>query len=88
MRPDEVAVVIERVVLFGKLGGLAGTNFPRTVLSCAMPSVTVVVVVNVTALLVKLPRLGVPMSMVLPNTPAMLPGSLQKRFPAPSVVNK
>ena len=51
-----------------------------------MPSVTVVVVVKVTALLIRLPRLGVPMSITLPNTPTMALPAVQLKFPAPSVV--
>ena len=48
------------VVAFGKLGGLGGTNLPRIKFNCAIPFVTDVLVVNVTALLTNAPAVGVP----------------------------
>ena len=52
----------------GKFDGAGGTNFPKTTLSSAMPSVTVVFAVSVTALLTKLPCDGVPIGIRLPIT--------------------
>ena len=68
----------------GKLGGLGGTSLPNTEFNCVMPSVTDVVVVNVTALLTRFPYVLVPMAMLLPMTPTLATDD-QDRFPVPSV---
>ena len=71
MRPVDVLVLTLKVLAPGKGGGLGGTSLPNTKFSCAIPSVTVVVVVNATALLTKYPELFAPMIIVLPTKEAM-----------------
>ena len=67
MRPVDVLVLKLKVLAPGNDGGLGGTSLPSTKFSCAIPSVTVVAVVNATALLTKYPELFAPIIIVLPT---------------------
>jgi hypothetical protein len=80
----ELTLLIAKLWLAGKVGGAGGTNFPSTVFNCVIPSVTVVDVVKVTALLTRFPSVLVPMAIALPITP-IEDADDHDKFPAPSV---
>ena len=68
----------------GKFGGLAGTNLPNTLFSKAMLLVTLVLVVNVTALLIRFPELGVPIC--IPVAPPLVPSITTVPVPGGSIL--
>ena len=74
-----MAMVKVRVFPPGKFGGLGGTNLPKITFNCAMPLVTLVPVVSVTALLTRLPAVGVPIC--IPVAPPLVLASMTKPVP-------